>query len=134
MKFTLDQVAAAHATVKTGADFPRYVQDLKALGVAYYDFFLVDGHSVYVDIDGLGEQTTAKYAPLAISPVSNEFALRDSINVHQAGQTDFMTFCQQAADAGVVYWRTDVVNLVCMYVDAVGHTFVSEPIPDAGAY
>ena len=61
-------------------------------------------------------------------------AMRHIISIHQQGQTDFETFCQQAADAGVHYWRTDAVNLACIYVDMAGQDMVNEPIPDALGY
>lgn len=38
--FTVEQINAIHSKVKTGADFPQYVQDLKALGMEYYDNYV----------------------------------------------------------------------------------------------
>ena len=69
-----------------------------------------------------------------IAPSEDAAALRHTISIHQQGQTDFMMFCQQAADAGVQYWRTDAVNLACIYVDMAGNEMVNEPIPDASGY
>ena len=132
--FTLEQIATTHAKVKTGADFPRYVQDLKTLGMAHYDFFVADGHSEYFATSGEQLDAPAKYAPLSIAHIADADALRHTISIHQQGQTDFMTFCQQAADAGVQYWRTDVVNLQCIYVDGAGNEMLVEPIPDASGY
>ncbi len=132
--FTLEQIAAAHAQVKSGADFPRYVQALKGLGLAYYDFYVADGHSEYVATTGERLDAAAKYAPLAVAAIGDAAALRHTIAIHQQGQTDFPTFCQQAADAGVQYWRTDVVNLLCVYVDGAGTAILTEPIPDAAGY
>ena len=31
--FTLEQIKLAHSKVKSGADFPAYIKELKALGV-----------------------------------------------------------------------------------------------------
>ena len=45
--FTLDQIKQAHAKVKSGADFPKYIQDLIVLGIKNYDTFVIDGHSEY---------------------------------------------------------------------------------------
>ncbi|AXF84403.1 hypothetical protein DTO96_100106 [Ephemeroptericola cinctiostellae] len=132
--FTLEQLAAAHAKVKTGQDFPRYVQEIKGLGLAYYDFFVTDGHSEYVARSGEMIAAPAKYASKTIAAEPKAEALRHTIAIHQQGQTDFMTFCQQAADAGVRYWRTDAVNLACIYVDMAGNEMVNEPIPDAAGY
>ncbi|MGB4398918.1 MAG: DUF1398 family protein [Daejeonella sp.] len=35
--FTAEQIKAAHSKVKSGADFPAYIQDIKALGVTGYE-------------------------------------------------------------------------------------------------
>ena len=132
--FTLEQIAQTHAKVKTGADFPRYVQDLKALGMDYYDFFVSDGHSEYVATSGETIAAPAKYSEKEVAATSDTDALHHTIQIHQQGQTDFMTFCEQAAQAGVRYWRTDVSNLRCVYVDAAGNEMLVEPIPDASGY
>lgn len=33
--FTAEQLKAAHSQVKSGADFPAYIQDIRKLGVTY---------------------------------------------------------------------------------------------------
>ena len=132
--FTLEQISQTHAKVKSGADFPRYVQDLKALGMAHYDFYVVDGHSEYFATTGERLDAPAKYPTLKVASHGDTPALRHTIAIHQQGQTDFMTFCQQAADAGVRYWRTDVANLRCVYVGETGGEILVEPIPDVNAY
>ena len=45
--FTLEEVKAAHSKVKSGADFPNYIQEIIQLGVEAYDVFVADGHAVY---------------------------------------------------------------------------------------
>lgn len=132
--FTLEQLAAAHAKVKTGSDFPAYVQEIKGLGLAHYDFYVADGHSEYFAQSGECINAPAKYAAKTIAANADKAALLHTIAIHQKGQTDFATFCQQAAEAGVQYWRTDAMRLVCEYVDMAGNVFVSEPIPDAANY
>ena len=37
--FTIAQIKEAHSRVKSGADFPTYIQDLIELGVKGYDTF-----------------------------------------------------------------------------------------------
>ncbi|MDT3404233.1 DUF1398 family protein [Mucilaginibacter terrae] len=51
--------------------------------------------------------------------------------IHQQGQTDFATFCQQAADAGVEKWVIDTQAMLCTYYDLQGNALVAEPIPQA---
>lgn len=131
--FTMSQIEQIHAKVKTGADFPHYVQELKALGMAYYDFFVVDGHTEYVATSGECLHSPAKYTPLTVAAVGDAQALHHTIAIHQQGLTDFATFCTQAAQAGVHYWRTDVTNLRCVYVDGKQRELWVEAIPEMNA-
>ncbi len=43
--FILDQIEAAHSKVKSGADFPEYIKELKQFGVTSYETFVSDGHT-----------------------------------------------------------------------------------------
>ncbi len=43
--FTVEQIKTAHSKVKSGADFPAYIQDINKLGVASYETFVTDGHT-----------------------------------------------------------------------------------------
>ncbi|HEY4153935.1 MAG TPA: DUF1398 family protein [Puia sp.] len=45
--FTIEQIKTAHANVKTGADYPRYVQEIIALGVTGYETWVGDGNTIY---------------------------------------------------------------------------------------
>jgi uncharacterized protein YbcV (DUF1398 family) len=47
--FTIEQITAAHSKVKSGADFPAYIQDIKKLGVTQYKSFVTDGHTDYFE-------------------------------------------------------------------------------------
>ena len=49
--FTIKQIKDAHSKVKTGADYPPYVQELLGLGVTGYSTFLQDGHTVYYGVN-----------------------------------------------------------------------------------
>ncbi len=42
--FTLEQIKSAHSKVKSGADFPNYIQDLINLGIKSYHTYVSDGH------------------------------------------------------------------------------------------
>jgi hypothetical protein len=37
---TIEQIKQAHNKVKSGADFPKYIQEIKKLGVSAARFFL----------------------------------------------------------------------------------------------
>ncbi len=127
--FTLQQLKVAHAKVRTGADFPRYVQEIKQLGLLRYEFMVADGSFVYYGSGGYKVSREASYASLVISPVASEDALRHTIAIHQQGQTDFVTFCRQAAEAGVEKWEIDTQSMLCTYFDVAGNRMVEEAIP-----
>ncbi len=127
--FTLQQLKAAHARVKTGADFPIYIQEIKALGLITYDYLVQNGVTVYHGAGGHTVTADAIYDDLTISPTPSAQALQHAISIHQQGQTDFLTFCRQAADAGVERWVIDTKKMLCSYLDLQGNLMVAEPIP-----
>ena len=127
--FTIEQIHAAHSKVKSGADFPQYVQDLKALGVSHYDTFVADGSSRFYGADNFVLEAPAKYPTLPVNEVGSADALLHTIAIHQNGETDYPTFCQQAAEAGVEKSTTHMVNMEVSYYDKEGNALTIEPIP-----
>lgn len=123
---------AAHAKVKSGADFPAYVKEIKQLGLVHYDFMVKDGRTVYHGANGFQVSGEPLYAEKAISAAPSTTALRQIIADTQQGKSDFPTFCSQAAAAGVEKWVVDTQAMLCNYYDLAGNSMVAEPIPDAG--
>lgn len=131
--FTLQQIKAAHARVRTGADFPRYIQEIKQLGLLHYEFRVADGSFVYYGAIGHRVEREGSYGPLEIASHASPAALRETIARHQQGLSDFPTFCRQAAAAGVEKWVIDTQRMVCTYYSTDGTVMVEEAIP-AGEY
>jgi uncharacterized protein YbcV (DUF1398 family) len=127
--FTEQQIKDAHGRVKTGADFPRYVHEIKKLGLLRYEYLVENGMTVYYGENNHIVQSAAKYATLAIAETSSAAILRYNIAIHQQGQTDFMTFCRQAAEAGVEKWVIDTQKMMCTYYNQQGNEMVAELIP-----
>ncbi len=128
--FTLNTIKEAHSKVKSGADFPKYVKEIKELGMDYYDFFVVDGHAKYVQNNGDFIESPAIYENKNISNTSDSTLLKHIINIHQNGETDFLTFCEQSANAGVFIWRTDVTNMKVIYINKKNEDILIEKIPE----
>lgn len=126
--FTLDQIKATHAKVKSGADFPQYVQDMKTLGVINYTQYVSDGQTVYQGNDQ-SITSPSKYGPFTIADNSDINQLKHHLKIHQAGETDYLTFCQQVAEDGVEKWTVDMLALTCTYYDKAGNTMLTETIP-----
>ncbi len=129
--FTLEQITEAHSVVKSGADFPAYVQALIALGVHRYDSFVTDGHAEYLGTDGSVLHSEPNYPPLVIAERGDAAALATALSRHQAGETDYFKFCRDAAAAGVEKWRVDTLAMTCTYLDRAGRALLEEVIPKA---
>jgi len=121
---TPEQIKAAHSKVKSGADFPRYIQDLKKLGVTRYETFVSDGHTVYVSTAEETMSSEPKYARLMIADMGNRDQFINDLRKHQQGGSD-------CAIAGVEKWGVDVGAMTCTYYDKAGATMLVEAIPGA---
>ncbi len=127
--FTIDQIKAAHSKVKSGADFPAYIQELAALGVAQYSSFLEDGRTVYISAANEELVSPPKYDTLLVPENSNSELFIQYLKNHQQGQTDYPTFCSDAAKTGVEKWVVDLKAMTCIYYGKAGNTMQEEQIP-----
>ena len=128
--FTIDQIHEASASIKSGADFPQFVQDLKSMGVTHYDTFVSDGLTKYYDANDFVLVANAKYPEMPVNDLPSSNRLKHALLIHQQGQTDYPTFCKQAAEAGVEKWTTKVGEMVVIYWDKQGQPMVVERIPN----
>ncbi|CAA7194420.1 DUF1398 domain-containing protein [Chryseobacterium potabilaquae] len=129
MKFTIDEIKAEHQKVKSGADFPQYIQTIKNLGVSYYNAYVKDGNTEYFDNEDHSVSTGAKYEPLRVSEVTNLNQFRVRLQLHQQGGTDYLTFCKDCANNGIEGWKVDLSTMSCTYFDKVGNSVLVEQIP-----
>lgn len=127
--FTEQQLTAAHSKVKSGADFPAYVNEIKGLGLLRYEFWVDNGRIIYYGANDHVINSSAKYPHLDISTQSSADQLKQIIAIHQQGKTDFITFCNEVAAAGVKKWVIDTSLMTCTYYDLRDNEMVSEVIP-----
>lgn len=127
--FTIDQIKEAHAKVQTAADFTNYIQDLIILGVKGYDTYVQDGLVEYYGVNNFKVGTNEKYSEIKISATANKELFIEFLVMHQEGQTDFLTFCKQAAQCGIAKWRVDIVAMTCTYFDLAENEIVIEKMP-----
>jgi uncharacterized protein YbcV (DUF1398 family) len=127
--FNLEEIKRAHSKVKSGADFPNYVQDLIKLGVKKYDTFVHDGHNLYVGENNYQVQSAPKYADLIVADHSDYEKFKHFLKIHQQGQTDYPTFCNHSAQTGVEKWTVDTKVLTCTYYDKENNIMLEEKIP-----
>lgn len=127
--FTINQIKEAHAKVKSGADFPKYVQDIIALGVKSYSTYVTDGHTEYKGADDFSANNDPKYGDLAIADKSDNEKFKHYLKAHQQGKSDYLTFCNQSAETGVEKWIVDTNEMTCIYYDKSGNAMLVETIP-----
>lgn len=127
--FSVEQIKTAHSKVKSGADFPAYIREIKALGVIHYDAYVTDGHIDYHAANQYTATVPAKYEPLVIAEKVEREVFKAELLQHQQGKTDFLTFIKMCATCGVEKWVVDMEQMTCTYFDKAGNEVLLEPIP-----
>jgi uncharacterized protein YbcV (DUF1398 family) len=127
--FTVEQIKAAHSKVKSGADFPTYIQEIKALGVTHYEAYVTDGHIDYHGTNDYTAKVPAKYDPLVIADTAKGEEFKAELVAHQQGKTDFLTFIKKCATFGIEKWAICMDKMTCTYYDKTGNEILVEAIP-----
>lgn len=134
--FTIEAIKAAHAKVKTGADYPAYVQEIIAMGVTGYETRVSDGNTIYFGAGNFQIQSGPKYGSIPVAEKSNRIKFLENLKAHQRGATDFPTFRVDSAKFGIEKWVADLSAMTCTYFDKAGTALVVESIPgpSSGAF
>lgn len=127
--FTLEQITSIHAKVRSGADFPMYISELKTLGVLYYETFVNDGHTLFFGENGYTIISEGKYTLQNIAYYCDVMQFESNLKTHQAGKSDYITFCKECAIAGIEKWSVSTDKMTCTYYDTSGNTVLIESIP-----
>lgn len=127
--FTVEQIKAAHSKVKSGADFPAYIQDIKKLGVTYYETFVMNGNTDYYGANDFKVSSGARYTTLTISETPAAEQFKADLKAHQLGKTDFPTFRDRCAHYGIEKWAVCMNTMNCTYYDKAGNKILVEEIP-----
>lgn len=126
--FTIDQVKAAHARVRSGADFPAFIREIKEMGIVSYETYVVDGHTDYMGAENHQASSHTKYDPKVIAMAGNAEKLKSDLKSHQQGHSDYLTFCEQCAQSGVAKWAVSLEAMTCTYYDKKGGVILVENI------
>lgn len=127
--FTILQIENAHKKVKSGADFPKYIQEIKAFGVIGFETWVKNSQTAYFGENNFEIKSISKYDELIISENSNKIDFLSQLHQHQQGKTDYFTFCKDCANAGIEKWVTDLEKMTCTYYDRSGNEILVEKIP-----
>lgn len=127
--FTAEQIEKAHGNVKSGADFPKYIQEIKGLGVKSFEPWVKDSHTVYFGENNFSTNSKSKYDDLIISENCSKERFVTQLKEHQQGKTDYFTFCKDCAETGIEKWVVNLEKMTCIYYDKNGNEILVENIP-----
>ncbi len=127
--FTLAQIEGVQSKIKSAADFPYYVQDLKTLGVLVFETMVLDSSTIFHGADSFQVVSQPRYDALDVAANSNKEQFVHSLKIHQQGETDYLTFCRHCVECGIEKWVVDTNQLTCIYFDKAGNEILVEHIP-----
>lgn len=127
--FTVEQIKTAHSKVKSGADFPFYIKEIKLLGVKYYEAYVADGHIDYYGENNFTITVPEKYSSIAIADCPNIEKFKAELLAHQQGKTDYLTFIKMCAETGIEKWEICMDKMICTYFDKARNIILVEEIP-----
>ena len=127
--FTVEQIDQAHEKVKSGADFPKYIQEIKQMGVTTYETWVIDSHTEYSGKNDYLTKSLPKYENLTIADSSNSEKFIQYLKIHQQGETTYFTFCKQCAETGIEKWFVNLTEMTCTYYNKAGNKILVEKIP-----
>lgn len=127
--FTAEQIQAAHSKVKSGADFPSYIREIKALGVTHYEAYVSDGHIEYHGSNNHTAIVPAKYEAMPFTDATHIDLFKAELKAHQQGKTDYLSFIKMCATTGIEKWKINMDKMTCTYYNKAGDEILVEQIP-----
>lgn len=129
--FTVEQIEFAHSKVTSGAEFPKYIQEIKEIGVTAFETWVSDSHTDYFGKNNFQTKSEPKYEKLTISDSSNKDKFKEYLVIHQKGETDYFTFCKHCAETGIEKWIVNLEKMTCIYYDKLENEILVEYVPSA---
>lgn len=127
MKFTLEAIQDLQKRY-TGPDFPKLIREFKILGMVTNVYDLKTGLITYES--KLGEKIEVKgNVERKVNDISSKESALVALKRNQVGETDFLTFCSEIAEAGIYKWVSDLEKMTCSYYDLKEQILIEEKIP-----
>ncbi|SNS97494.1 Uncharacterized conserved protein YbcV, DUF1398 family [Asanoa hainanensis] len=123
--FTLEQIADIHHRLGSKDSLPRYLRALRDVGVARYDSFVSDGHSVYYGADGQELVGPPFHETFAVAEVADQEWFLGYLKEGGAG---YVEMSRALADHGVERWSFDTEQLTITYRDKAGNELLTERV------
>src|SRR2546429_3485243 len=125
--FTLEDIGRAHNGVTRDA-VRKYLADLRDIGVRSYATHVSDGHSLYFDSRGASLSSQPVHEPYAVSDAADRDAVRQALEAHRRGETDYFAFSKQLAAAGASMWVMDPGTMTCTFYSKAGEPLLVDDV------
>ena len=127
--FTVEQIELAHSKIKSGAEFPKYIQEIKEIGVTAFETWVTDSHTNYFSKNDFQTKSKPKYEALIIANNSDKVKFNQYLKIHQNDETDYFSFCKHCAETGIEKWIVSLDKMTCIYYDKAGNEILVEIVP-----
>lgn len=127
--FTVEEIERVHEDVKSGADFPKYIQQIRQMGVVAFETWVDDSHTVYFGANNYKVASLPQYEKLVVDDFCDSQQFAHYLKIHQQGETNYFTFCSHCAETGIEKWFVCLEEMTCTYYDKRGEKIVIEQIP-----
>tara|TARA_R110002049_G_scaffold279949_3_gene459153 strand:- start:11167 stop:11559 length:393 start_codon:yes stop_codon:yes gene_type:complete len=127
--FTVEQIELAHSKIKSGAEFPKYIQEIKKIGVMAFETWVMDSHTEYIGKNNFRTKSNPKYEELDIADYTDEEKFKKYLKAHQKGETDYFAFCKHCAETGIEKWIVNLERMSCIYYDKDENEVLIENVP-----
>lgn len=118
--FAMQQIDDIHTRLGSAKTLAEYVRALQALGVEYYDSYLVDGHAEYFGQDGYKLASPPVHDLLIVAEIAQREAFLHHLRQHELGRTKYLEMSRGLAEAGVEKWTVHTGNLTMTFYDRMG--------------
>ena len=89
---------------------------------------ICDGHSDFFDAAGNKLSTAPIHERLTVAERVDPKAAKLALGQHGRGETDYLTFARQLADAGIDTWLMDPRARTCTFCCQAGEKLFSAPL------
>ena len=128
MEFSITSIQEAHK-LYTGPDFPKLIKEFKSMGMVTNIFNLETGIVTYINHTGETLEDTGIKVDFDICESGTFEDAIFALQRNQRGESDFYTFCNEIAKAGVYKWVSELDEMTCTYFDKTEQVIIIESIP-----
>lgn len=128
MEFSLTSIQEAHK-LYTGPDFPKLIKAFKSMEMITNIFDLETGIVTYINRSGDILESTGIKVEFDICETGKYEEAIFALQRNQRGESDFYSFCNEVAKAGIYKWVSDLDAMTCSYFDKMEQVIIIENIP-----